>query len=67
MDQGPPERFIQFVRDSQRIGTAAALHDVYQIEGLTELQTRWVAARKQVAADTASSRNADSPRSSATR
>ena len=42
VDQGPPERFIQFVRDSQRIGTAAALRDVYQIEGLTELQNRWV-------------------------
>ena len=42
VDQGPPERFIQFVRDSQRIGTATALRDVYQIEGLTELQDRWV-------------------------
>ncbi len=42
VDQGPPERFLQFVRDSQRIGTAAALHDVYQIDGLTELQNRWV-------------------------
>ena len=58
VDQGPPERFIQFVRDSQRIGTAAALRDIYQIEGPSDLHNRWLAhARKQVVVDTASSRD----------
>ncbi len=60
VDQGPPERFIQFVRDSQRIGTAAALRDIYQIDGPSDLHNRWLAhARKQVAVDTASSRNSE--------
>jgi hypothetical protein len=60
VDQGPPERFIQFVRDSQRTGTAAALRDIYQIEGPSDLHNRWLAhARKQVAVDTASSRNSE--------
>jgi hypothetical protein len=52
--QGPPEQFIRFVRDSQRSGPEAALRDVYQIDGLSELQDRWLAyARKQVAVSTA--------------
>ncbi len=60
VDQGPPERFVQFVRDSQRIGTAAALRDIYQIEGPSDLHNRWLDyARKQLAVDTASSRNAE--------
>ncbi len=68
VDQGPPERFIQFVRDSQRTGVDAALRDVYQIEGLDELHNRWLAhARKQVAVDTASSRDADSQAPTTTR
>ena len=68
VDQGPPERFILFVRDSQRIGTAAALRDIYQIDGPSELHNRWLAhARKQVAAVTASSRNGDSSAPSTTR
>ena len=37
VEQGPPERFIQFVRDSQRIGTEAALRDIYHIDGLDTL------------------------------
>jgi hypothetical protein len=68
VDQGPPERFIQFVRDSQRTGVDAALRDVYQIEGLAELHNRWLAhARKQITVDTASSRDADSHKPSTTR
>jgi hypothetical protein len=58
VDQGPPERFIQFVRDSQRIGTAAALRDIYHIEGPSDLHDRWLNyARKQVALQTTSSRD----------
>ena len=59
VEQGPPERFIQFVRDTQRVGTDAALRDVYQIEGLAALQDRWLDfARKQAAVDVASTRDA---------
>jgi hypothetical protein len=59
VEQGPPERFIQFVRDSQRHGAEAALRDIYQIDGLAALQERWMAyARRQLAADVASSRDA---------
>ena len=35
VEQGPPERFIQFVRDTQRMGTEAAIRDVYHIDGLS--------------------------------
>jgi hypothetical protein len=60
VEQGPPERFIQFVRDAQRMGTEAALRDVYHIDGLAALQERWLDyARKQAAVDVASSRDAD--------
>ena len=61
VEQGPPEKFIRFVRDSQRIGPQAALRDVYQIGGLPELQERWLSyARNQVAAATASRRESES-------
>src|SRR5262249_29114774 len=60
VEQGPPERFIQFVRDSQRIGAEAALRDVYHIEGLAALQERWLDyARKRDVVDLASSRDAE--------
>jgi hypothetical protein len=60
VEQGPPERFIQFVRDSQRIGAEDALRDVYHIEGLAALQVRWLDyARKRVVVDVASSRDAE--------
>ncbi len=60
VEQGPPQRFIQFVRDSQRQGAEAALRDVYQIEGLAALQERWLTyARQHVAVDVASSRDPD--------
>ncbi len=68
VDQGPPERFLQFVRDAQRTGADAAVRDVYQIDGLDALHDRWLAhARKQVAVETASSRDADSTAPSTTR
>jgi hypothetical protein len=60
VEQGPPERFIQFVRDSQRNGAEAALRDVYQIDGLAALQERWLDyARRRVAVDVASSREVE--------
>jgi hypothetical protein len=60
VEQGPPERFIQFVRDSQRIGAEAAVRDVYHIEGLAALQEQWLDyARERVAVDVASSRDAE--------
>ncbi len=37
VEQGPPERFIQFVRDSQRKGAEAALRDIYHIDSLGAL------------------------------
>ena len=41
-------------------GAEAALRDIYQIEGLADLHNRWLDyARKQLAVDTASSRNAE--------
>ena len=69
VEQGPPERFIQFVRDSLRSGGVdAALRDVYQIEGLDDLHSRWlVHARKQVAPQTASSRDSESTDSTTSR
>ena len=60
VEQGPPERFIQFIRDSQRVGSEAALRDVYHIDGLAALQERWLDyARKQTSVDVASSRSLD--------
>ncbi len=60
VEQGPPRRFIQFVRDSQRQGAEAALRDVYQIDSLGTLQERWMTyARQHLTVDVASSRDAD--------
>jgi hypothetical protein len=54
VEQGPPEKFVQFVRESQRIGPEPALRSVYQIEGLPQLHERWLEyARSQVAVATA--------------
>ncbi|HZW29779.1 MAG TPA: hypothetical protein VFF52_03675 [Isosphaeraceae bacterium] len=54
VEQGPPEKFVQFVRESQRIGPEGALQGVYQIEGLPQLHQRWLAyARSQAAVATA--------------
>jgi len=41
VEQGTPEKFLQFVRDLPRTGTEAALRDGYRINGLAELQDRW--------------------------
>jgi len=50
VDQGTPERFLQFVRDSHRTGIEAALRDGYRISGFAELQERWQTyARQQLA------------------
>jgi hypothetical protein len=49
VEQGTPERFVQFVRDLHRTGIEAALRDGYRIHGLAELQDRWqVYARQQL-------------------
>jgi hypothetical protein len=42
VEQGPPEQFVQFVRDSQRDGIEGALQGVYRIGGFPELQQRWI-------------------------
>ena len=48
VEQGPPEQFVQFVRDSQRDGIESALQSVYRIGGFPELQARWIEyARRQ--------------------
>jgi hypothetical protein len=50
VEQGPPEQFVQFVRDSQRDGVEGALKSVYRIGGFPDLQERWlVYARRQTA------------------
>jgi hypothetical protein len=41
VEQGTPEQLIQFVRESGRKGTEAALRDVYHIGGFADLQKRW--------------------------
>ena len=48
VEQGPPEQFVQFVRDSQRDGIESALQSMYRIGGFAELQERWTEyARRQ--------------------
>jgi hypothetical protein len=50
VEQGPPERFVQFVRDSQHDGVERALKSVYRIGGFQDLQERWIDyARRQTA------------------
>jgi hypothetical protein len=62
VEQGPPERFIQFVLDSQRMGAEAALRDVYHIDGLSVLHERWLDyARKHVTLDVATGRDVGQP------
>jgi hypothetical protein len=41
-EQGPPDRFVRFVRASQQTGVGVALRDVYQIGSLDVLQERWL-------------------------
>ncbi len=60
VEQGPSVRFIQFLRETQRMGTEAALRDVYQIEGVAALHERWLDyARKQAGTEIASTRDTD--------
>ena len=50
VEQGPPEKFVQFVQNSQRNGTEGALRGTYGINGFAELQDRWTDyARQQLA------------------
>ncbi|MFI5460635.1 MAG: peptidase MA family metallohydrolase [Isosphaerales bacterium] len=50
VDQGTPERFLQFVHDLHRTGIEAALRDGYRINGFAELKDRWQEyARQQLA------------------
>jgi hypothetical protein len=39
--QGTPAQFVAFIKSSQRQGADAALREVYKIEGLADLETRW--------------------------
>ncbi len=58
VEQGTPARFLQFIRDSHDKGIDAALRDCYRIEGLGELQNRWVGyAREQLDAIKEASRD----------
>lgn len=43
VEQGSPEKFIEFVRGSQRAGVDAELKRVYGITSVADLQTRWLA------------------------
>jgi hypothetical protein len=50
VEQGTPEQFVQFVRESGRKGIETALREVYRIGGFAELQKRWQGyARQQLA------------------
>jgi hypothetical protein len=50
VEQGTPERFIQFVREIPRTGAEAGLRERYGISGFAELHDRWREyARKQLA------------------
>ena len=45
-DQGPPSRFVAFVRATQSAGPDAALRDHYGIDGVSDLQARWISYAK---------------------
>jgi Peptidase MA superfamily len=47
VEQGSPEKFVQFVQNSQRDGTEGALRGTYGIGGFTELQTKWTEYARQ--------------------
>ena len=52
VEQATPEQLIQFVQESGREGTEAALRDVYHIGGFAELQKRWQGYAQQQLAST---------------
>ncbi len=61
VETSTPVRFIQFVKDAQRHGYDAALRRHYQINGLTDLQSKWESyARSTIEVRTASN-EPDSP------
>src|SRR3954470_18043009 len=43
VEQGTPAQFVKFVQGAQQNGLEAELKRVYQIEGLPDLQQRWLA------------------------
>jgi hypothetical protein len=47
VEQGPPEKFVQFVQNSLRDGTEGALRGTYGIGGFAELQDRWTKYARQ--------------------
>jgi hypothetical protein len=47
VEQGPPEKFVQFVQNSQREGTEGALRGTYGIGGFAELQDQWTRYARQ--------------------
>ena len=49
VEQGPPEKFVQFVQNSQRDGTEGALRGTYGIGGFAELQEPMVGVRTTTA------------------
>lgn len=56
--QAPPAQFIEFVRRAHDDGIEPALREIYQIDGLADLEERWLAhARSQKAGRTASAAN----------
>jgi hypothetical protein len=42
VDQGTPDRFVQFVKDSTTRGIEPALKSVYEINSVAELESRWL-------------------------
>ena len=52
VDQGSPTQFVQFVQRAQQSGPEAELRRIYNIDGFTDLQTRWMAYAKQKSAET---------------
>lgn len=52
VEQGRPSDFIAFLQESQRSGIDAALGNVYQINGVAELQGLWLTYARDQAAGT---------------
>jgi hypothetical protein len=47
VEQGPPDKFVQFVQNSQRNGIEGALRGSYGIGGFADLQDRWMEYARQ--------------------
>ena len=61
VEQGSPEKFVQFVQNSLRDGTEGALRGTYGIGGFAELQEKWIEyARQQLTADRQAGRDTGS-------